>query len=517
MATQALNPTPKPQAVSPPRWAWPVVASVVAVTAIVATVAIAVRGRGESAGAKTDDEAAAKARPDHDPKTTVVLPEGKFQAAGIACGAARADELATEVGVAGQVSINPDRRVEIRPRVVGVVRSVAVTIGLKVRAGDLLVTLDSPDVGSARLALRARQRELATARVEADWRREVATNVEAMIPLLRKDTPAKQLDEVFRGKPLGAFRGELLGSYAEFQIAEHEEEKTSDLNRQGLMGEHPVEVAKHQREAKQARFEANLEQARFDAVQQARVADQQARAAESAVIDAAQRLRILGVDEDMAKVLAPAALARAGAAGEAEDVTAYPIVAPFAGTIVARSAVPSQRVEPTDAMFTLADLSIVRVTANVPESQVRLLTGVGKSTIKFTAASYPGRTFEATVIYVGEEVDPATRTVAMLAEMPNPEGLLRPGMFVRILLDTPERIISLTVPAGAVVEVEGKPGVFRPGKDEHTFTFTPIVAGRESDGRRAVESGLKPGDRVVVAGAFTLKSEMVLQGETEKD
>ena len=516
MATQILNPTPAPHAVGRPRRAWPAVAGLAAAAAIVGGL-VAVRSPGDSAASKAGDEAAARAKPDHDPKTTVVLPEGKFQAAGIALGAVREDKLVTEVGVPGQISVNPDRRVEIRPRVVGVVRSVAATIGQKVKAGDLLVTLDSPDVGTARLNLRARQRELATARVEGDWKREIAVNVEALIPLLRKDTPAKQIDDLFRGKSLGAFRGELLGSYAEYQIAEHEEEKTSDLNKQGLMGEHPVEVSKHQREAKQARFEANLEQARYDAMQGARVAEQSVRAAEAAVVDAAQRLRILGVDEDMTKVLAPAALAKAGTTDGVEDVTAYPIVAPFAGTIVARSAVPSQRAEPTDALFTLADLSTVRVTANVPESQVRLLTGVGHSTIRFTAAAYPGRTFEAQVIYVGEEVDPATRTVATLAEMPNPEGLLRPGMFARILLDTPEKVVALTVPAGAVVEVEGKAGVFRPGKDERTFAFTPVVAGREADGRRVVESGLKPGDQVVVNGAFTLKSELVHQNETKED
>jgi cobalt-zinc-cadmium efflux system membrane fusion protein len=514
MATQILNPTPAPRAVGRPRWAW-AVAAVVTVAAIAAV--LAARRGGEPAASKAGGEAAAEAKPDHDRKTTVVLPEGKFQAAGIACGPARADELATEVGVAGQVSINTDRRVEIRPRVMGVVRSVAVMIGRKVKAGDLLVTLDSPDVGTARLNLRARQRELATTRVEGDWKRQVAANVEAMIPLLRKDTPAKQIDELFRGKPLGTFRGDLLSNYAEYQIAEHEEEKLSDLNKQGLVGDHPVEVSKHTREKMQARFESSLEQVRYDAAQQSRVADQQVRAAESAVIDAAHRLRILGIDEDMARVLTPAVLAKAETAGETEDVAAYPIVAPFAGTITARSAVPSQRAEPTDVLFTLADLSTVRVTANVPESQVGLLRGVGTSTIKFTAAAYSGRTFEATVIYVGEEVDPATRTVAMLAEMPNPEGLLRPGMFVRILLDTPQKFVAVTVPSGAVVEVEGKPGVFRPGKDDRTFTFAPIAAGRESDGRRVVDSGLKAGDQVVVKGAFMLKSELVLQNETEED
>lgn len=516
MTIQTLSPSATPKATRRPRRAW--AAAAAGLVAVAAVAVVAIKGRGESAAAKAGGEAeAAKAGPGLDPKTTVVLPEGKLKAAGLALGEARAEDLATEVGVPGHVSINPDRRVEIRPRVTGVVRSVAATIGQRVRAGDLLVTLDSPDVGTARLNLRARQRELATARVEAEWKREVAANVETLIPLLRKDTPAKQLEELFRGKALGAFRGDLLGSYAEYQIAAHEEEKTSDLNRQGLMGEHPVEVTKHQREAKQARFEASLEQSRFDAAQQSRVADQAARAAEAAVVDAAQRLRILGVDEDMTKVLTPGALTRAAATDGAEDVTAYPIVAPFAGTITARSAVPSQRAEPTDVLFTLADLSAVRVTANVPESQVRYLVGVGKPTIKFTAEAVPGRTFEATVIYVGEEVDPATRTVDMLAETANPEGLLRPGMFARVLLDTPERVVAVTVPAGAVVEVEGKPGVFVPGGDGRTFTFAPVAAGREADGRRVVTSGLKAGDKVVVAGAFTLKSELVLQNEAEED
>jgi multidrug efflux pump subunit AcrA (membrane-fusion protein) len=496
------------------------VAAAGAILAIAAGAA-AIRWRG-AGGEEKKAEAIAEpaksaAKPDHDPKTTVVLPEGKFKAAGIALGAARADELATEVGVPGQISINSDRRAEIRPRVMGVVRSVAVLIGQKVKAGDLLVTLDSPDVGTARLNLRARQRELNTARIEADWRRQIAANVEAMIPLLRKDTPARQLDELFRGKPLGSFRGDLLGAYAEYQIAEHEEEKTSDLNRRNLIGEHPVEIAKHQREAKQARFAANLETAQFDAAQQSRIADQAVRAAEAAVIDAAHRLRILGVDEDMTKVLLPAALAKAAATDSVEDVTAYSIVAPFAGTITARSAVVSQRYEPTDPLFTLADLSTVRVTANIPESQVHYLTGVGKSTIKFTAVAVPKRTFEARIIYVGEEVDPSTRTVATLAELANPEGLLRPGMFVRILLDTPDRVAAVTVPSGAVVEIEGKAGVFRPEKSDRTYTFVPIAAGRESDGRRVVESGLKAGDPVVVAGAFTLKSELVLQNETEEE
>jgi cobalt-zinc-cadmium efflux system membrane fusion protein len=488
----------------------------VAIGVIVAGAVLVPKWRAATATTSTGDDPAKG--PEYNKKTTVLLPEGKLKAAEIAVGPVRRDELTAEVGVPGTVSLNTDRRVDIKPRVVGVVRTVAATIGRKVKAGETLVTLDSPDIGTARLNLRAHQRELATARVEWEWKHEVATNVEVLIPLLRKDTPAKRLEDLFRDKPLGSFRADLLGNYAEFEIASHEEEKMADLGRQKLVGEHPVFLSKHMREAKQARLEASLEQTRFDASQQVRIADQQVRAKEAEVIDAAQRLRILGVVEDLVKALAPNAAAAATSPGEYEDVTAYPIVAPFDGTIVARTVVPSQRVEPTDAMFTLADLTTVRVTANVPESRVGVLLGKVKPTIQVTAEAYPGRTFVATVIYVGEEVDPMTRTVGILAEMSNPDGLLRPNMFARIVLDSSEKTSALTLPAGAVVEIEGKTGVFLPGKEAGMFTFHPVVvAGPALNGRRTIVSGLKEGDSVVIAGAFTLKSELVLQNETEED
>ena len=86
----------------------------------------------------------------------------------------------------------------------------------------------------------------------------------------------------------------------------HENEKTSGLYRQKIVGEHPAFLAKHTEEAAQAKFEAALEQVRFDANQQKLIADQQVKNAEAAVIDAAQRLRILGVAEDIDDLLAHA-------------------------------------------------------------------------------------------------------------------------------------------------------------------------------------------------------------------
>src|SRR5262245_10999237 len=135
--------------------------------------------------------------------TTVTLPEGKWKAAGIRTEPARRVKLASEVGVAGRIEANTDRRVEIRPRASGVVREVAVKLGQKVDKGDLLAVLDSPDVGTARLNLRGRQIELATARNELDWKRQVAANVAQLIPELRKGTPAAKIQKDYADRPLG--------------------------------------------------------------------------------------------------------------------------------------------------------------------------------------------------------------------------------------------------------------------------------------------------------------------------
>ena len=470
---------------------------------------------GRSAQGRAAPEASAESGPTA-PSTTVVLTEGKLESAGIRVEAAERGALPVEVAVAGLIESNPDRSVEIRPRAEGIIRSVAVQPSESVRAGQLLATLESAEVGKARLELRARQLDLQIVRTEAEWKAEVASNIEAMARELDKKTPAAVLEKTFAGRPIGTHRAELLSSYAELEIASHEEERQTDLLRRQIVGEHPAMVAVHSREAAQAKFEAALEQNRYDAALEDRLADQQVRRAEAGVIDAAKRLQLLGVAE------APdEALAKAGdvsTSDAAEDVAAYPLHAPIDGTILVREAVVSQRATPADLLFRLADLSTVRVVANVPESVLGLLPGLEGRPVRFSAAAYPGRTFEGKVLYTGASIDPQTRTVRLVAEAPNPEGLLRPSMFVRIILAGQEAEPTLTVPSAAVVEVDGRPAVFAPaGTDGRTFALRPVEPGREAEGRRAILAGLQPGDRVVASGAFLLKSELVLQNEPKEE
>jgi len=452
------------------------------------------------------------------PTTMVSLSELKCKAAGLSTANVRVDHMAAEMGVAGLVEVDSDRRVEVRSRAPSVVREVHVVLGEHVKRGQPLVTLDSPDVGTARLNLRAKQRELLTARIEADWKTQIAETVALLAPQIVKGVDPGVLEKEFADKPLGVFRGTLLQAYSLYDIAAHEEEKTTQLRGKQIIGEHPAIVARHTRQGLQATLFSTIEQAKFDAAQQTRLANQAMKLAESAVVDAGQRLRILGVEENIKDLVDHAD--RVDKTPIDDEVTVYQIVAPFDGTIITKSAVLSQRADPIDLLFTLADLSDVWVTANIPESDLAKLPSIQGGAIRFSSTAYPKRIFDARLLSVGALVDVATRTVPLLARAENRDGMLRPGMFTRILLDGPVDEAVLTVPTASVVEVEGRPGVFRPqGGDaaNPTFELRPIQTGRQVGERVVVRSGLKEGDVVVAEGAFVLKSELILQNSGDDD
>jgi membrane fusion protein, heavy metal efflux system len=78
----------------------------------------------------------------------------------------------------------------------------------------------------------------------------------------------------------------------------------------------------------------------------------------------------------------------------------------------------------------------------------------------------------------------------------------------------------LTVPAGAVIDIEGEKYVFVPSgheRDHHRFTLRPVEVGRQTGDRVEIRSGLTEGDKIVASGAFFLKSDLILQNEPEEE
>jgi cobalt-zinc-cadmium efflux system membrane fusion protein len=179
------------------------------------------------------------------------------------------------------------------------------------------------------------------------------------------------------------------------------------------------------------------------------------------------------------------------------------VSAPISGKVLELSVASGEfRNDLSAPLMTIADLSSVWVTSDVPETAIRLVRTGEQVHIQLSA--YPNETFQGRVTLIGDVVDPQTRTVKVRAEMPNPGGRLKPEMFGNIQLaeHTEPRP---TVPSAAIIAVDGKAIVWRE-KSKGVFEKVTVTLGTQTGDRVAVVSGLGPRDRVVVDGVMLLSA-----------
>jgi cobalt-zinc-cadmium efflux system membrane fusion protein len=179
--------------------------------------------------------------------------------------------------------------------------------------------------------------------------------------------------------------------------------------------------------------------------------------------------------------------------------------APISGMVIERTALLGQLAEPAQPLFKIADLSNVWLSVHAFERDaVRLQTG---KTAKVTLPALPGRTFQAKITLIGKQVDTASRTIPVRIAIANSSGVFRPGMSATAWVPLGESSQQLiTVPAASVQRIENQWYVFIP-KSQDTFELRQVGRGRDLEGEIEIVSGLKPGETVVVDGAFLLKAE----------
>lgn len=179
--------------------------------------------------------------------------------------------------------------------------------------------------------------------------------------------------------------------------------------------------------------------------------------------------------------------------------------APVAGTVIDRDVVVGQLADPTKTLFRIGDLSTLWLVAHVFERDaVRVQIGA-KGSASF--AALPGKTVEGTITWIGREVDAASRTVPVRLEIPNTDGVLRPGMSASVSIPIGEaggQVVA--VPIAAVQRVGDAWAVFVP-RGPGSFEVRPVGRGRELGGEVEILNGITPGEEVVVDGAFLLKAE----------
>ena len=187
--------------------------------------------------------------------------------------------------------------------------------------------------------------------------------------------------------------------------------------------------------------------------------------------------------------------------------SALPLRAPFAGTVVSRTAVPGAAVTSGATLVEIADLSQMWIELSVPEE---VATGMSVGTeVEVRVRSSRGEPVLGSVTWVGPVVDERTRLVRARAVVPNRDGMLRQGMFADVTAVLEELPGSVRLPSSAVHRVGDLPFVFVQ-EEEDLFEARRVEVGdRLDDDHLVVTAGIGSSDAVVMDGGFTLKSALL--------
>jgi membrane fusion protein, multidrug efflux system len=192
------------------------------------------------------------------------------------------------------------------------------------------------------------------------------------------------------------------------------------------------------------------------------------------------------------------------------------IRAPFSGILGIRKVNLGQYLPAGEAVVPLQSLNPIYVNVGLPQQTLGQVS-VGRN-LRVTSEDLPGKVFAGRVTALDSVVDQSTRNVQVQATLSNPEGKLRPGMFVQVEVGLGASRPVITLPASAISFAPYGDSVFiiTDLKDPKGQTYRGVrqqfvkVEGSRGD-QVAVVSGVKPGDEVVTSGVFKLRNGAAVQ------
>ena len=211
-----------------------------------------------------------------------------------------------------------------------------------------------------------------------------------------------------------------------------------------------------------------------------------------------QRMRLLGMNDAMI-----ASVERTRRAQNTITVTA-----PVGGAVTMLGVRSGMTVMEGQTLAEITGFTPIWLEASVPEVQAANVRQ--GQPISATLAAYPDQRFAGRIVAILPSADAASRTITVRAELPNPRGRLKPGMFAQVSL-SPDTRRALLVPSEAVIRT-GRRNLVMLKQDEGAFLPAEVEIGREANGRTEILAGLAEGEQVVTSGQFLIDSEASLSG-----
>lgn len=186
-----------------------------------------------------------------------------------------------------------------------------------------------------------------------------------------------------------------------------------------------------------------------------------------------------------------------------ELIRSLPIVSPIAGTISTAEVRVGKMVEPADHLFDIVDLSSVMLVGEVLESDAWRVRE--RQPVRVILASFSDSPLTGRLDHVGLKLDPLHRTLVVRADLENPGGRIRQGMFGRMEIEVGNEPEAIVCPAEAVIHRPQGDFVFlERGRNHGKYERRAVRVGQRRGNRAVIEDGVFPGQRVVTVGALEL-------------
>jgi Cu(I)/Ag(I) efflux system membrane fusion protein len=245
-------------------------------------------------------------------------------------------------------------------------------------------------------------------------------------------------------------------------------------------------------------YSPQIQQAQTDLIIALRAERSRGPDADKALEGAMQRLRNLGVPEGRVDEIRKT--------GENPRTLDWP--APAGGDVIEKMIINGQRVTAGDTLYRIADHGRVWLIADVAEADIASIA-VGM-TAKATLRAKPIQPIEGQVTFIYPVLKPETRTVSVRIELPNPDGLLKPGMYADVVFAAGDGEAVIAVPDSAVID-SGTRQVVLVAKGDGRFEPRAVKLGRRGGGFVEVLGGLSLDEEVVTSATFLIDAESNLK------
>lgn len=360
------------------------------------------------------------------------------------------------VRLTGMVRAQPGSLASVSATYAGVVRTIAVQPGDRVRQHDLIAEIESPEL--ARAVFEVRRLESEAERLSAEQKRA--------------------------GAQIASLEIEAPGSEQSAALAE------AEVDRLVSAGESVSAnlLAQRRAEAIRLRTDASLRKVSLEQTRTEAISLQRQIEATRASVEALRATLPTGAGSDAAGVIR--------------------LTAPLDGVVVSRTAVIGEGVAAGSPIVSIGDFSRVQIEGELPEGLLSRVEGApnAKVRVRRGVAASSEVVAEGVVRFLSPVIDASKRTAHVIIDVDNPQGSLRQGQYVDLSVVLLSNDSAVVVPASAVVREGPLQYVFvREGKGENeVFKKRDVAVGVRDDRVIEIVKGLVPGDVVAVGGAFSL-------------